>query len=315
MNSKRFSRCFRCAFVAGTGLALAANAHALDFSVTFGNDGSAADFSADQKATINAALAELKGIYTDNVTVKLQILNSGSGLGGSSTWLAVDSYANVKAALTADKKSALDNTAVASLAAAMPFLDATGAEKKVNMTWASARALGYNVGATPDGFDATLFLNAGICFTRSVGPQANKYDLHAVAQHEADEAMGIGGPGSRIGSTTRVGVEDLFRWTGAGVRSTLSTNSVGNYFSVDGGVTNIRSFNNGNNGGDYADWAGSGPNVQDAFATPNTLVNYGTPEISVGDAVGWDVKAVPEPSTMALLGLGVAAFAKRRKKA
>jgi len=292
------------------GVTLTSSAFALDFNVTYGNDGSTGDFTADQKATIDHALAEIKGFYNDNVLVKLQILNSKFGLGGSSTWLFETGYAGYRNALTADATSALDAQAVASLPVGNPFPNRT-----VLTTTALGRALGFAMGGTPDGFDSTITLNAAICFTRSQGPLANLYDLHATAQHEIDEAMGFGGPTSLFANfSNAVGAGDLFRYRGAGLRTDLALNSVGNYLSFDGGVTKIRDFNNGGFGGDYADWASDGQGfVQNAFGIPGIQIEYSAKELAFGDGVGWDLKPVPEPASMMVLGLGALGLIRRKK--
>lgn len=299
--------------MAGVAVALATGAQALDFNVTYGHSTGVADFTADQKATIQQALDEIKGTYTDNVTVNLQINNVNFGLGGSSQNLEVKTYSDFLTHLTNDETSSLDVTAVGSLPGTTPF----SGNSYVTLTHAQARALGYTTGG---GTDCTISLYSGICFTRSQGPQVNRYDLHAVAEHEIDESMGFGGPGSLINSgytPTYVGSEDLFRYSAPGTRTNLSYYSPSDYLSFDGGNTSIRGFNNGYYGGDYADWASvtGDPHVQDAFATADTLVNYSDLERTTGDGVGWDLKAVPEPSSMALLGFGAAAFFRRRKKA
>lgn len=317
MYKRNLSSLARAAAFVGAGLFVSSSAHALNFTVLFGNDGttSGVNFTAAQQAAINAGLNTIAASYYDKVTVNLHIMNSLNGLGGSSQNLYVDSYANYKAALAADSKSALDAQAVASLAASNPF-----GNRQVAFTAALGRALGFNTpGATTDGsgtFDCDIFLNASICFTGAA--VAGKYDLGAVAMHEADEAMGFGGPGSLIGTNligSYFGPQDLFRYKSNGVRTGL-VNANGEYFSVDGGATNIRTWNNHANGGDAADWASDGnAYVQNAFGTPGVAINYSAKEIAAGDSIGWDtVQTTPEPATMVALGLGVAGLLRRRNK-
>jgi hypothetical protein len=109
--------------------------------------------------------------------------------------------------------------------------------------------------------------------------------------------------------------EDLFRYDGSGIRSyalnsQTSQNctgaSVAN-FSLNG-TTNLKQFNNCNNGGDYGDWAsnGSPPAVQDAFATSGSSPSLAvtSPEVVALDAIGYNLSAVPTP----LIGHGLSAF-------
>ncbi len=316
MKTRMMSSAFRLACVGALG-ATFVSAHALTFNVTWGHDRTTGNFTAAQQAAVQGGLDTIAGTYFDNVTVDLHIMNSNNGLGGSSQGLYAVGYGDYRTALIADKLSAVDTSATNSLGATNPF-----AAHDVVMTAALGRALGFvTPGNTTDAdgtFDCDIFLNGDLCFTAA--PVAGQYDLKAVAMHEIDESMGFGGPGSLIGTgliSGDVGVEDLFRYKSNGVRTGL-TNVNGEYFSIDGGATNIRTFNNHANGGDAADWASDGNAfVQNAFGTPGVAINYAKPEIDAGDAVGWDThpRTTPEPATMAALGLGLAAVIKRRKKA
>ena len=63
-------------------------------------------------------------------------------------------------------------------------------------------------------------------------------------------------------------VPDLFRYSAVGVRDlTTGRNGSTAYFSINGGTTNLGSWNNNPNNGDLADWYGSNiPNGgNDAF--------------------------------------------------
>lgn len=316
MLKRTFTSTVGMSLILGAAMSVPASVHALTFIVTFGNDGTTGDFTSTEKAAINTGLNTIANSYSDPVTVKLHIMNSVNGLGGSSQNLYVLSYAQTRNALIADAKDALDLSAVSTLGAANPF-----GNRNAAITAANMRALGFSSygGITTDSagtFDCRIFLNAGICFTGA--PVSGKYDLGAVAMHEADESMGFGGPGSFIGTglaPNYFGMEDLFRYKAAGVRTGL-VNANGEYFSVDGGVTNIRTFNNHANGGDAADWASDGnAYVQNAFGTSGVSVSYSSKEIAAGDAVGWDVKPAPEPATMTVLALGALGLLRRKKKA
>ena len=123
--------------------------------------------------------------------------------------------------------------------------------------------------------------------------------------------------------------EDLFRYASDGSVSYTTTGDDA-YFSLDG-VTKLARFNQGNNfGGDYGDWwsnngfGNPGPNpppqVQDAFAYPGVHPTLGVEAVAL-DVIGYDMSAIPEPSsgtifTIGILGIAIfrrsMAFANRR---
>jgi hypothetical protein len=177
----------------------------------------------------------------------------------------------------------------------------------VQVTLPEARNLGFNVSSGT--FDSTIGLNTTI----TSPPNAlggSTFSLQAVANHEIDEVLGIGGTGSTLtgtGSLTGpVGDLDLFRYAN-GSRSYSNADPNQPYFSINGGATAL-SFFNQVVGADFADWqsdpdhAGFGPQVQDAFATPGVNVALGPNEITAFNAIGYDV--VPAP----LIGFGFPTF-------
>jgi hypothetical protein len=200
----------------------------------------------------------------------------------------------------------------------------------IQITSAEGRNLGF---ATPGGvsagsatnYDSEISLNTSITSPpNTLG--SSTYSLEAVAMHEIDESLGIGGPGSTLtgsGSLTgAIGDLDLFRYSAPGVRSYSNTNSASplSYFSINGGTTVLTYFNQ-TNGADFADWlsnpipGGFPDQVQDAFATPDTNPTLGANELTAFNVIGYQLTA-PEPSTLALAGLGLAlgcGFVRRRR--
>ncbi|MEI7823165.1 MAG: NF038122 family metalloprotease [Verrucomicrobiota bacterium] len=263
------------------------------------------------EAGINAAIARAEAAISNNTTVSILFKETASGLGGSLTSHYIVPYSTYRTLLaTSQTLSANDNTALASLP--ISGVNPVNGNANVNVQTALARTLGY---ANFGGSDGTISLNTSIMNISRTGTQNGSfYDLQAVAAHEIDEVLGVGGPGSALPTTgSSVGVLDLFRYSAAGTRS-FSTSTSPSYFSINGGVTNLVNFNQ-TGSGDYADWASSATHrVQDAFGTPGAQLDIGTAELTALDVIGYDLVAVPEPGT-ALFGLalcGVSVLRRRR---
>ena len=298
--------------VAGLAL-LSLPAQALTITASFD-----AGYNAAQKATVNSAIQYFQSIISDNVNVKISF-DQNAGLGSSSQYLYGKSYSALYTALKADRLSTDDFTAVSNISNGA-FDPSTGFSD-VFLTHAQCAALAMGCGNfEADGRDGTIGINLAIVDAdRSDGISAGRYDMMAVVLHEIDEILGVGGPGSGLGSSY-LGVEDLFRYTHAGARS-YTTIGDDAYFSIDGGVTQLQRFNQGP-GGDYADWWSIGahtPSAQDAFGSPGVQSNHNLAERTALDVVGWNLFAaahtVPEPAGYLLVLPALLGLSRRQRKA
>ena len=280
---------------------------------TFDSSLSAADDGA-----IDAAISEIEGDIAspNNITVSIYFDTMSTGLGESNSTVYNVSYYHYYNDYKAVATSADQLTALASLGTA-PVNNLSGnpvnGNALVQITSAEGRNLGFN---TPAGvsvagqggvFDSEILLNTSL--TTPYGTD-DAYSLEAVAMHEIDEALGIGGTGSTIGADLNgpVGDLDLYRYSAPGVRSYSNTQTTSPYayFSINGGTT-VLSYFNQTSGADYADWlsdpipAGYGPQVQDAFGEPGTNPSLGVNELTAFNVIGYQLVA-PEPSTFLLSG-------------
>ncbi|MBV8936556.1 MAG: hypothetical protein JO095_12225 [Alphaproteobacteria bacterium] len=85
------------------------------------------------------------------------------------------------------------------------------------------------------------------------------------------------------------------------------------YFSIDGGATNINTFN-GTGGGDLSDWLGLTPEAFDHALTRGQEAPFTAADLIPMDVIGYDLSPVPETREgLALLAFpAISLFALRR---
>ena len=270
----------------------ASSALALTFNLTY--DSSTVGAPADFFTAFQYAINFYQTNYTDPITINLQVgwgkikgqnLSPGN-LGQSSTFQRTSSFSQIKTALTNDAKSATDATALANL----PATDPTSGASWV-MSNAEAKALGLLAG-NATGLDGYVGFNANASYTFDPNNRAvsGKYDFIGLAAHEITEIMGRYGLGQNGASSGRYSPIDLFRYLSTGTLDLVPTN--GAYFSIDGGVTVINTFN-GTGGGDLSDWAGATVDPYNHNITLGAKLDESPEDIIEMDALGYDLAVGP----------------------
>ena len=264
---------------------------------------------------------------------------SGSFLAESNTSDYSYTYSQYTGELALISAAHPANTVLATAVANLASGNKPGPGGTVQVTAADAQiALGNDVsgcftstgtltGGCGTAYDGVVTLNIGLPLNYTATLLGGEFSAIAGLQHEINEILGGGGQGSVLnqipcgGSKTdfpNVGVLDLYRYPSPGVPSFSSCNGTNASLSVDGGVSDIVTFNN-NPSADLADFLPNGF-VQSAFASPGSLPGYttSTPEFPMMESIGYDgaTATVPEPASLALLGSGLASIlAVRRRRA
>lgn len=251
----------------------------------------------------------------DNLTVKILFVNTNVSLGENETWLISPSYSSYLTALKNSATSLNDTNALSRIPNSST--DPLATNSSINLQLPLARLFGFYPGYGPDGFDGTVFLNIPrMNLTRPPG-NPSKYDLIAVTEHEMDEVLGFVSSLDSNYPNGPVSPMDLFRYTTNLVR-TWTPSGDNAYFSVDG--TNLLARFNQNAMGDYHDWwsftglwAPPGvtphPQVQDAFATPNTAPDLGSNELAGLDVIGYRLSStIPPPPALSIALSGKSRF-------
>ncbi len=237
-------------------------------------------------AAIQDAVSYLESIITAPITVNIdvgygeidgQALESGA-LGESETYLNSYSYSSIKSAL-----ANVDPSAASSLPVSAPG--------EMWLSDAQAEALGLAGTNNSGTVDAYAGFSSVYPFTYNPNNRAvsGDYDFIGVVEHEFTEDMG------RIdlfneslgGGQHGYSLLDLYHYTLPGVHTYTGTSA--DYFSVNGGVTNLDNFNSNPNG-DLGDWAASAGNDSFlAFSNSGVENVVSQTDITEMNALGFEI--------------------------
>ncbi len=276
------------------------------------------------QAAFNSVISTYEGLFTNNVTVNIDVTFGTTGLAQSSTAVGTISYAGWRSSVISEANAHPENLYLVAAAATLPATNPLGSGK-VTLTFPEARALGFSAATS---VDSTLtFSSASNIFEYGGVAQSGRYDFMDVASHELDEALGIGSAltglanNASVASSTNFAAEDYYRYSANGTRAVNTNPSANVYFSYNGGATNVAQFNQDNNAGgnstaDRNDWVYGNSGcpattvyIQDAIGCPNQAVPIGVgPEITVLQTLGWNpASSAPEPGTWFLCGAALIA--------
>jgi hypothetical protein len=255
------------------------------------------------EAMINRAIAVHESLFSDPITIQIRFRYSTTGPDGHP--LPIGSIAqslfviylvpwNIYIdALRADARTSNDGVANASL-------PGTALSPNIKPRSAGGRAVGLDTppamfanGTVGQGgpYDGIVTLNSSAPYQFTRPPSAGNLDAQRSTEHEVDEVIGLG---SRLGHNGNdLNPQDLFSWSSTGVRNITSSGV--RYFSINGGTTNIVSFNQ-NPDGDFGDWLSTAcpqahPYVQNAFGCAGQYSDIAatSPEGVNLDVVGYDL--------------------------
>ena len=264
------------------------------------------------KNAINYVVDLYDHLFTNNVTVNIAFSwgeingQTVTGHGTNEEHSVVESYADVLKALTTGAQSVVQKSADGTLPTVgnSPF----GTGNSIALSDAQAKALGF-MPANGSESDGTVAFGAQFDWdfnTNEITQKGQSYFV-ATAEHEISEVMGRtsddGQPDTHNNNNPTWRAMDFFRYSSPGQRDTqpgTATNNSTAYFSLDGGNTNLGTWNNVVGAGDLGDWVnGKAPvpggfDAFDAAGDPGKTGLLTTTDVTLMNVIGWDTNDDPD---------------------
>lgn len=351
VRARRLSSAARAKLAGACAAALAATAaapsHALTIVPHYDTSITSLSASASIEAAFNAVAHDYAVSFSNPATVNVNVSwgsVAGQALPTNAVGASVSnlygyfSYGQIRGDLTGFSAANPADTALASAVKYLPASQPAGPTRYV-VPSAEAKALGLISPTLPstDGFIGFAGSASGYDFNPANGVSAGTYDFEAVVAHELAEVLG------RISGIYNASPAwrtpfDLFRYKAAGALDYGYNDAA--YFSINGGSTDLKNFNNSASGGDRGDWATvfNVYDVSNAFISTGRAYNLTAVDLTALDVLGWgganlgntaantpgktvfalvDPTAVPEPAqwTLLIAGFGLSGATLRRRRA
>ncbi len=252
--------------------------------------------AATVEADFNAVARDYASSFSNPAAVNINVSwgsVAGQSLPSNAVGASVDSlygyftYAQVRSDLASFSARNPGDTALATAVKSMSTVAPTGPSRYV-IPSSEAKALGL-ISPTQSYVDGSIGFagaTAGYDFDPTNGVTAGAYDFEAVAGHEIAEVLGRIGGISSAAPAWRTPF-DLERYNAPGVLDYGYNDAA--YFSINGGVTDLKNFNNSSAGGDRSDWA----TVANVFDVSNAFIQTGqsykltAADLTALDVLGW----------------------------
>jgi hypothetical protein len=300
--------------------------------------------AANVEAAFNAVARDYATSFNNPAIVNVNVSwgsVAGQALPSNAVGASVDnlygyfSYGQVRNDLTSFSARNPSDSALATAVRSLPKSTPAGPSQYV-VPSAEAKALGL-ISPTQGSLDGSIGFagsTSGYDFNPADGVAAGAYDFEAVAAHEMAEVLGRIGGISSPSPAWRTPF-DLYRYRAPGVLDAGYNDSA--YFSINGGVTDLKDFNASSLGGDRSDWATltSVYDVSNAFIAKGHSYNLSAVDLTALDVLGWGgsnlgdtaagtpgrtafslISAAPEPQQwmLLILGFGLTGATLRRRR-